>query len=227
MVDGATIGHEAELEILRQRRLVEITGPASRTQRTDGRGEGDAAVSRGIYQGFDPQAIANEVERAIRVVPQPKREHPSQTGDQTLDSPPTVSMQQHFGVGATTELRAVGGQLRSQSAEVVDRAIEDEPQGSVGRHHRLPPRVAEVEDGEPPVTEHDPRPTLDTLAIRPSPGQRVSHVLHPLQRQGRVLEPDYASNPAHTECQRSLRPRKTKWELNQGCSAPPRLRKMR
>src|SRR6266513_747906 len=89
-----------------------------------------------------------------------------------------------------------------------------------------------------------------------TPGQHAGHALDRLQRRGRVLRPDYAGDPAHSladcfvrppshrdlrghrlgitqsrcrmiEYQRSFRPRKTKWELNQGCPAPPRLTKIR
>ena len=197
MVDGATIRHETELEILCECFLVEVAGPAAGAQRPNGRREADAAVSLGIHEGFYPQPVANQVQRALCIVPQRKREHPPQTGDQAMDSPAVVSMQQDFGVGPATELRAGGGELRRQRAKVVDRAVEDDPQGSVGRHHRLPAGIAEVENGEAPMTEHDVRPAFETLAVRPSPGQRVDHLLDSLERQGRVLEPDYASNPAH------------------------------
>src|SRR3981189_650031 len=94
-------------------------------------------------------------------------------------------------------MRAGGSQLGCQSATGVNRAAEDDPQRSARRDHRLPPRIAAVEDGDAPMTEHDTGPALDTLAVRPSPGQRVDHVLDPLQRQGRVLDADYAGNAAH------------------------------
>jgi len=47
------------------------------------------------------------------------------------------------------------------------------------------------------MPEHNARPAFDTLAVRPSPGQRVHHTLDSVQGQGRVPESDYASNPAH------------------------------
>ncbi len=165
-------------------------------------------------------------------------------------------MQQDFRVRPAVKARACGGQLGCERAKVVDGAVEDDPEGSVRRHHRLPPRIAEVEDGEASMAEHHAGPALDALAVGPPPGQCAGHALDRLQRRGRVLRPDYAGDPAHSladcfvrppshrdlrghrlgitqsrcrmiEYQRSFRPRKTKWELNQGCPAPPRLTKIR
>ena len=176
-VDGPLVGHETEFEKLGERFLVEIAGPIARAERTDGGGEGDTPIVRGIEERFYPEPVANQVEGALRVVPERKREHAAQAGDQAVDSPPPVSMQQDFRVGPAAEVRARGGQFRGQSAKIVDGAVEDDAQGTVGQQHRLASRIAQVEDGEAPMAEHHARPALDTLAVGPAPGERAGHVL--------------------------------------------------
>ena len=115
-------------------------------------------------------------------------------------------MQQDLGVRPTPEMRAAGGELRGQHAKVVDGAVEDDPQRSVRQHHRLPPRTAEVEYGEAPMTEDRTRPAFDALAIGPTPGQGAGHALNRLQRRGRALRPDYSGNPAHSILRAANRP---------------------
>ena len=87
-----------------------------------------------------------------------------------------VSVKQDFGVGLALEIGASGDQIRRQGAEVVYRAVEDDPQRSVRRDHRLSPGVAEIEDGEAPMAEGDTLPARDAFAVGPPPGQRADHV---------------------------------------------------
>src|SRR6266700_1649810 len=170
----------------------------ARLSGTNRRGEGDGAVARGVHQGLYPEPVTDEVQGASRVVPEPKGEHPAQTGDQALDAPQAVSMQQDFRVRPAVKARAGGGQLGCERAKVVDGAVEDAPERSVRRHHRLPPRIAEVEDGEASMAEHHAGPALDPLAVGPPPGQCAGHALDRLQRRRLVLRPDYAGDPAHS-----------------------------
>src|SRR5438445_9497614 len=91
--------------------------------------------------------------------------------------PAALSVKQDFGVSPAAEMGARSCQLRCQRTEIVDRAIENDAQGSVGGRHRLSPGIAEIEDREPPMAKRDARPTLDALAVGSAAGQRLDHVL--------------------------------------------------
>ena len=106
-------------------------------------------------------------------------------------------MQQNLGVGAAAEMRPGSCELGSQSAKVIDRAVEDDAERSVPQRHGLRPGIAEVEDGQPPMAQHGAIPALDALAVRPAAGQLLNHPLNRLHCRRRIFDPDNTSDPAH------------------------------
>src|SRR5438874_2419369 len=64
-------------------------------------------------------------------------------------------MDQHLGIGARAKLMAGREQQFAELGEIVDLAIEDDPDGGVLIGHRLVAGGAEVDDAQPAVPERN------------------------------------------------------------------------
>ena len=89
-------------------------------------------------------------------------------------------------------------QVGPQRLEVVDLAVEDDPDRAVLVRHRLPAGRTQVNDAEPSVRQADGPIAVDAGVIRPAMGQ---HGVHPLQHRAldrpRRVEVQFPADPAH------------------------------
>src|SRR5688572_14100851 len=89
-----------------------------------------------------------------------------------------------------------GLQLRAQRLEVVDLAIEDQPDRPVLVRHRLAASLRQVDDAEPAMAKTHERQDLRASVVWSSPGHRVTHAIESvgLNSSGEV---DNAADAAH------------------------------
>jgi len=106
-----------------------------------------------IVKRLDADPIANQVQRALSIVPQRKREHAVQTIE-TRCSPFSPGVQKDFGIGVSAKLMTLCGEFVAQFSIVVNLAIENHDEAVV-RDHRLMSRAAGVDNGQTPMTETD------------------------------------------------------------------------
>ena len=83
-------------------------------------------------------------------------------------------MDDHFGVGVGAKDVAALLELGAQLLEVVDFAVEDDPDRLVGIGHRLM-AAGEIDDRQPPEAEADRTLHEVALVIRAAMGDRISH----------------------------------------------------
>src|SRR5579862_1550906 len=103
--------------------------------------------------------------------------------------------EQRFGVGmsAPVRRRACGLQLGPYVEVVVDLTVERDREAAAVAVHRLAACLRQIENGEPPMAEGNPRRRTGpvTLRIRSAIGQRVRHRF----RDGRKLSPLAPAGP--------------------------------
>src|SRR6185369_1357760 len=107
-------------------------------------------------------------------------------------------VEQHLGVGARAEAVALLLQLEAQLLEVVDLAVEDDPQRAILAAHGLMAGRGEIDDAQPAVAEPDRAVAPDACVVGPAMGDHVAHALD----QARVdvpalLEDPLTRDPAH------------------------------
>ena len=91
-------------------------------------------------------------------------------------------------------------ELLPQLAEVVDLAVEDEPERAVLVRHRLVGRLRQVDDRQPPVPESDRPVHVLPLGVRPPVRERPRHGGHDLGR-GRPFPRQIPADPTHARAQ--------------------------
>src|SRR3954471_5370694 len=97
-----------------------------------------------------PQTVAGEEEAALVPVPDGEGEHPAQALGKLL-APLLVPVDQDLGVAVALEDVALGNQLALEIEEVVDLAVEDDPDAPVLVGHRLRAGGREIDDRQAPV----------------------------------------------------------------------------
>jgi hypothetical protein len=95
-------------------------------------------------------------------------------------------MHENLGIGVAVEAVTFRLQFDSQLAEIVDGTIEDNADRLVGRKHRLVSGLAQIKDGETPVSEYRVIPNLQSFAVGTPPGQGGHHLPHVLLTRGTV-----------------------------------------
>ena len=86
-----------------------------------------------------------------------------------------IAAQHHFRIGVRPELMAQLFEFAPQLAEVVDFAVVGEPHAAALVTHRLPPEATEVQNGQPPMTQHQARRHEQATAVRSAMPQRLGH----------------------------------------------------
>ncbi len=99
-----------------------------------------------VDQWFDAEAVAHHRQLLFRIVPEGKRKHATQLGQQAVDAPLLIAAQNHFGISMGAETMAERFQLRTDLAEVVDAAVEDQPDLPVIGEHGLIAGGAQIDD---------------------------------------------------------------------------------
>ncbi len=135
-----------------------------------------------IVKGLDADPVPGEQESLLLEVQEGEGEHPVQLLD-AGGAAFFVQVDDDFGIGVRLELVAFLLKLSPQFAEVIDLAVEHNPDGAVLVAHRLPAGLGEVNDGQARVTESDRtrRPAAlecaSILPIRAAMAQDIHHRL--------------------------------------------------
>lgn len=107
----------------------------------------------GDVEGLDAKRVAGEHDAPLARVPDREGEHPVEAVDHG-GAEVFVEVDEHLGVGVRAE-GVAPFEFAAERAEVVDLAVEGDPDGPVLVGHGLVPGGRQVEDGEPPVREAD------------------------------------------------------------------------
>ncbi len=174
-VDGAIVGDIAELQIFGERLRIEGSRQARIPQRAHGRRKSQPAGVFDITQRLYAEAVARQKQRLQAIVPEGEGEHAAETGDQAVDAPFAVAMQQDLGIGAAAKLIAAAKQLLSQRMEVINGAVKNGGDAAVQRGHGLPAQVAQIEDGQAPMTEDRSVPDLEAFGVGAAAFERAHH----------------------------------------------------
>src|SRR5206468_2292648 len=112
-------------------------------------------------------------------------------------APLFVAVNDHFGIRLRSETVPPTLELLPELAEVVDLAVEDDPDCLPGIGHGLM-ASAQVNDGEPAKAEPDRTEDVVALVVRPSVNEGLGHLLHVVQNdRGPVPEIELSANPTH------------------------------
>ena len=184
-VDGARRRDVPELEVFAERVAVDLGAPrAESAQRLQFRAEPQRPAVPRVIQRLDAQAVADQPETALALLPQRDREHADEPVDR--GDPPLAQRREHdLGVAAAAKAVAAPFELRSDLGEVVDLAVEHHDELAVVREHRLVAQSRQVEDRKPRVAEGDapagahPRAAVVgaalTQALAPRPARSRNH----------------------------------------------------
>ena len=132
-------------------------------QRFDLGAEGDARGGRAVIERLDAEPIADEEQPALRLVPQREGEHAAEAIDRAV-APLLVRVHDHLGVRVRAEPVAVRLELGADLGEVVDLAVEDDPDRAVLVRQRL---IAgrKVDDAETTVAEADALADVEPVGV--------------------------------------------------------------
>ena len=81
----------------------------------------------GVVERLLAGAIAGEVELLLAVVVEREREHPRAAAQDAVEPPALVALDQDLGVGQSREFMAQLFEFVSDLLEIVNLAVEDEP----------------------------------------------------------------------------------------------------
>src|SRR5205823_5444321 len=101
------------------------------------RGEAEGPVFLGVEERLLAEPVPRQEEAAPAAVPDAEGEHPAQAAD-ALRSPLLVGVDDRLGVGARAEAVPESLQFGAQRLEVVDLAVEGDPDAAVFVGERLP-----------------------------------------------------------------------------------------
>ena len=194
-IERARRGHIAVGQVEGQGRRVPLAGHRRvREQRLHLRGEREQARPVVVVERLLAGTVAGDQEALPPRVPEREREHPVERFHDLVLAL-LVEVKDHLPVALAREAMAVL-QLLAQLAEVVDLAVEDQPERSVFVRHRLAGRVAQVDDGEAPVAEARGPVQMQALPVGPTVGQGGGHgsdVLAPHRAAAR----EHSAHAAH------------------------------
>ena len=152
--DTGWIGHVVTPEIGRQHVAVQGRRTrAQRQQRLQLRAEHEIAVQHAVVQRFLAKAIARQMQLLAFAIPQGERKHTVQTRQGRAQAVARNGLEQYFGVGMTTQRRAVAHQACAQLGEVVDLAVVDQHVARVVRVHGLRAARREIDHRQPTMTQ--------------------------------------------------------------------------
>ncbi len=194
-VDGFRRGDvlEAEEEI----DGAEVNGDRCAGSANGGEFGGEGELLRGglVEERFDAERIAGEESFARAEVNDAECEHAAETADAII-APLFKGMDDHFGVAAGVEGVAGGFELGAELSEVVDFAVEGDPDVAVFVGHGLL-ACGGVDDGKAAVTEGDVGADEVSVAIGSAMGDGAGHAADGGVIRDRLLMGDDAGNAAH------------------------------
>src|SRR5262249_53344588 len=150
----------------------------------------------------DAEPIPNQKKPAVRRIPQGDCEHPAEAIDGLL-APLFVRVDDDFRVAVRAERVTSGLEVAANVGEVVDLAVEDDPDRPVFVGERLIAR-REVDDAQAPMTQADA--LAEVVAVRVGPAMRDGrrHRRQPIAIDRlRVIELQLAGDSAHVRMRRT------------------------
>ena len=189
--DAGRVGHVAVHEVVLERGGVHAAPEARvREDRAGLRGEDQTVLVRPVVERLDAEPVAREQQALAPLVPDPEGEDAAQVIHAGV-APFLVGVEDHLRVGRRAEGVALGFELLAQLAEVVDLAVEAEPDAAVLVLHRLRALLGEIDDREAPVPERDAPlgEPLRALAVGSTRRERGEHA-----GEGRLVDDPL---PAH------------------------------
>src|SRR5262249_13041449 len=140
--------------------------------------------------------------------PDREREHSTQTLNELL-ALLFVEVDEALGVRLRAERVALRLEVRAQLVEVVDLAVERDPERAVLVRERLTARGREVDDRETSMPERGGAEDLDPFAVGPPVRECAGHGADGALVSGtREVAPHFSRDPAHTRAESST-PRAT------------------
>jgi hypothetical protein len=152
-----------------------------------------------VVEGLDAEAVPGGEERVVGAVPQSEGELAAQAA-QAGRAEVFVEVQGDLAVGAGAEAVAPGFEFALRALEVVEFAVDDDPQPLVLAGDRL---IAgrQVDDAEPGVAQPDPAVFAEPgpLSVRPAVGESAGR---PSQRASASIgsRAEYIATIPHMLC---------------------------
>src|SRR5690349_8696569 len=112
-----------------------------------------------IEERLLPQMIGGQEHAPAALVPEGEGKHPAQAANH-VTAPLLITVHNHFSVSVRTKLMASRYQFGAQLLEVVDLAVEGDPDGLILIAHGLMAGGREINDGEAAVLQADPDSAL-------------------------------------------------------------------
>ena len=195
---GEPGGDVAEAQVEIERLFVELAGNCRiAEERLDLAPEGQPVLAEVVVDRLLAQAVAGEEEPALVPVPDGEGEHPAQPLGK-LFAPLFVAVDQDLGVAVALEDVALGDELPLEIEEVVDLAVEGDPDGPVLVGHRLRAGRGEIDDRQAPVPESERAFDVDAATVRTAMRDHVGHAGEELAVGGmRRISIQEATDAAH------------------------------
>ena len=172
---GEPGGDVAEAQVEIERLFVELAGNCRiAEERLDLAPEGQPVLAEVVVERLLPQPVAGEEDAAVLPVPDGEGEHPAQALGK-LFAPLLVTVDQDLGVAVALEDVALGDELALEIEEVVDLAVEDDPDRSVLVGHRLRAGRREIDDRQAPVAEAERAFQVDAAAVGTAMRDHLGH----------------------------------------------------
>ena len=132
-----------------------------------------------------------------RLVPDRQREHSTQQRKQALRPLVLVEVDQYLGIARGPQGVPTRIQPMPEGLEVVDFAVEDDPDRAILVGKRLMASL-DVDDGEPPKSERCMLVAVDPLIIGPAMNQSLDHLVErAVAEPSAAVRPGRATDPAH------------------------------
>src|SRR5262245_12519284 len=175
-VDASVLCDEVEIEELVDRTGIDCEAIAGGEPDTlDVAREVEPVAKIRIEERFLPQPVSRKEQALARSIPESEREHPVQALEEPLRSPFLVRMNDDLGVGPRSEAMSGSPELVSQVIEVVDLAVEDDPDRPVLVAHGLVAGRRAVDDAEPSVGKPDARRQPETAIVGTTCQHYIAH----------------------------------------------------
>ena len=165
-------------------------------QRLDFRSERHARGRHAVVERLDAEAIADKKQPSFRIVPERKGKHAAEAVDRAI-APLFVGVDDDFGIGLRAEHVARSLELGADVGEVVDLAVEDDPDRPVLVGERLIAR-RQIDDAQTAMSEADAGTDEEAVGVGPAMRDDVGHRRESaaIDRLSRV-EVDFSSDAAH------------------------------
>ncbi len=131
-----------------------------------------------INQRLHAQAVANQGQRLARLVPDSEWRTCRAGAEPGVDAPLPGSRAETSVSYGERKRWPSAFQLRANFLEVVNAAVEDEPDLAVVGEHGLIAGRAEIQNRQPPVAEGRARPVGNAFGIRTAALQSAGHAAH-------------------------------------------------